>query len=304
MCTLECQARINWTRAELDPPWGLWHWAGNEGSCLDPSAPWGTRQRGFGISYWAPGILVWNLFMTRSLPHAPGWMGNSPPFTLPPKGCILGHVPREDRGSRPVRVGLHHLPTRPASPQPGKLLQLGNKAQANYATWFFFSLGNIFFSNIYLFRLSWVLVVAPRIFSCSMQTLSCGLQNLVPWPGIELRPLHWEHRVLASGPPGKSHILTFVSSFPCVTDKIIACLSVYYIASTLPSPFCELACLNLTITAAISTLFSSWGNGEMGRLRNSGTCHTEQGPAPPWGCFLKMVSMADAASRDWLTKSP
>ena len=45
---------------------------------------------------------------------------------------------------------------------------------------FFFSLGNIFFSNIYLFRLSWVLVVAPRIFSCSMQTLSCGLQNLVP----------------------------------------------------------------------------------------------------------------------------
>ena len=200
-------------------------------------------------------------------------MGNSPPFTPPPKGCILGHVPREDRGSGPVRVGLHHLPTRPASSQPGKLLQLGNKAQANYATWVFFSLGNIFFSNIYLFRLSWVLVAAPRIFSC-------GLHCPVPWPGIELRPLHWEHRVLATGPPGKSHFLTFISSFPCVTDKIIAFLSVYYIASTLPSPFCELACLNLTITAAISTLFSSRGNSEMGRLRNSGTCHTEQGPGP------------------------
>ena len=32
-----------------------------------------------------------------------------------------------------------------------------------------------------------VLVVAHRIFRCSMWTLRCGLWDLVPWPGIELR---------------------------------------------------------------------------------------------------------------------
>ena len=33
-----------------------------------------------------------------------------------------------------------------------------------------------------------VLVVAGSIFSHSTQTLSRGIQDLVPWPGIELRP--------------------------------------------------------------------------------------------------------------------
>ena len=27
---------------------------------------------------------------------------------------------------------------------------------------------------------------------------------LIPWPGIEPVPLHWKHRVLTTGPPGKS----------------------------------------------------------------------------------------------------
>ena len=34
--------------------------------------------------------------------------------------------------------------------------------------------------------------------------LSCGMWDLVPWPGIEPWPLHWEHGVLATRPPGKS----------------------------------------------------------------------------------------------------
>ena len=29
---------------------------------------------------------------------------------------------------------------------------------------------------------------------------------LVPQPGIEPHPLHWKHRVLITGPPGKSHL--------------------------------------------------------------------------------------------------
>ena len=34
--------------------------------------------------------------------------------------------------------------------------------------------------------------------------LSCGMWGLVPQPGIEPGPLHWEQGVLAIGPPGKS----------------------------------------------------------------------------------------------------
>ena len=35
--------------------------------------------------------------------------------------------------------------------------------------------------------------------------LSGGKCDLVPWPGIEPGPLHWEGGVLTTGPPGKSH---------------------------------------------------------------------------------------------------
>ena len=36
--------------------------------------------------------------------------------------------------------------------------------------------------------LCWVLVVACRIFTCSMQTLNCSMWDLVPWLGIKPRP--------------------------------------------------------------------------------------------------------------------
>ena len=42
-------------------------------------------------------------------------------------------------------------------------------------------------------------------FSCGKQTRSCGMWDRVPWRGIKPSPLHWEGRVLATGPPsGKS----------------------------------------------------------------------------------------------------
>ena len=56
----------------------------------------------------------------------------------------------------------------------------------------------IVFKNIYIYFkiwLYWVLIVAHRIFRCSRWTLSCSFQtlsfsmcDLVPWPGIEPRP--------------------------------------------------------------------------------------------------------------------
>ena len=40
---------------------------------------------------------------------------------------------------------------------------------------------------------------------CDMRTLSCGMWDLVPWPGIEPRAICIEMLgALATGPPGKS----------------------------------------------------------------------------------------------------
>ena len=74
------------------------------------------------------------------------------------------------------------------------------------------------FSFIYLFGHSRALVMVCGIFSCSIRTLSCGLWDLAPWPGMEPRaPVlgaqslsHWttkevlEGRFLTTGPLGKS----------------------------------------------------------------------------------------------------
>ena len=60
----------------------------------------------------------------------------------------------------------------------------------------------IYISFIYFIWLDWVWVVAHRIFSCVMRTLSWGMWDLVPWSGIEPGPLaleawslsHWNTR--------------------------------------------------------------------------------------------------------------
>ena len=55
-----------------------------------------------------------------------------------------------------------------------------------------------------------IFIMACGIFSWGMQTLSCGLWDLVPWPGVE--PLLWKQAVLAIGPPGTSQtvILNYI----------------------------------------------------------------------------------------------
>ena len=53
-----------------------------------------------------------------------------------------------------------------------------------------------------------IYLAAPGL-SCSMWTLSCGMWDLVPCPGIKPGPLHWECGLLATGPPGKSWSINF-----------------------------------------------------------------------------------------------
>ena len=55
-----------------------------------------------------------------------------------------------------------------------------------------------FYSFTWLY---WVLVAACRIFSCSMLTLSWGMWDLVPWPGITPRPPALEARSLSHWTP-------------------------------------------------------------------------------------------------------
>ena len=53
---------------------------------------------------------------------------------------------------------------------------------------------------IYFFRLFIYLAASGLI---------CNMQDLVPDQGLNPGPLHWELRVSATGPPGKSLKLTF-----------------------------------------------------------------------------------------------
>ena len=54
-------------------------------------------------------------------------------------------------------------------------------------------------------KLPFFFFVAAPGFSCGTQDLSCSTWDLFPWPRVKPpAPLHLEHRVLATGPAGKS----------------------------------------------------------------------------------------------------
>ena len=74
--------------------------------------------------------------------------------------------------------------------------------------WFVFSIYRdvsmlLLFPFLKKIRLRWVLVFACGIFSYSMW-------YLVPWPGIKLRPPCTGNAVLATGPPGKPLLFSWV----------------------------------------------------------------------------------------------
>ena len=80
-----------------------------------------------------------------------------------------------------------------------------------------------FFLNIYLFNWLWsVLVVACRIFSCGMWTLSCSMCDLVPWPGIKLGPWHCMCWVLTTRHKGIPEISVLFSNCQLLTTIIFA----------------------------------------------------------------------------------
>ena len=106
-----------------------------------------------------------------------------------------------------VRVG-HDLVTTPPPPPPPSLLLNGTRAfksshNENISkSWFSFLI------LIYLAKLDpscsmWLLLVLCRTLSVA----TCGIQ--LPDQGSNPGSRHWEHRALATGPPGKSLIFSF-----------------------------------------------------------------------------------------------
>ena len=61
-----------------------------------------------------------------------------------------------------------------------------------------------FFFGLFIW-LPQVIVVGMRYFQSSLKHVA----SYFPDHGLNLGPLHWEHRVLATGPPGTSHVLAY-----------------------------------------------------------------------------------------------
>ena len=57
--------------------------------------------------------------------------------------------------------------------------------------------------------LRWSIDFLKKYIYLATAGLVCVMSDLVPWPGIKLRPLHWEDGVLAPGQPGKSWSIDF-----------------------------------------------------------------------------------------------
>lgn len=53
-------------------------------------------------------------------------------------------------------------------------------------------------------KLHQVLVATHGIFNCGVQTLTCSVWDLVHWPEMEPRPLHWEQPLDDQGSPLKN----------------------------------------------------------------------------------------------------
>ena len=68
--------------------------------------------------------------------------------------------------------------------QPGELGALQCKAFGILVTVSFF----FFKKKLFTYLTATGLHCGCRFFSCGMQLLGCSMWNLVPWPGIELRP--------------------------------------------------------------------------------------------------------------------
>ena len=94
------------------------------------------------------------------------------------------------------------------------IMYFNNPARTEFEARFFCSKFTVFIrvwnifkhnlKNYYLFILKDLFTYLAALgLSCSMWTFSCGVWEVFPDQGSNPGALHWEHRVLATGPSGK-----------------------------------------------------------------------------------------------------
>ena len=93
---------------------------------------------------------------------------------------------------------------------------------------FYIFLKYFYFLYIYIYLSIFIYLAAPNLsfYYLTMLCLSCRMQDLVTWPGIEPSSLHWEWGVLATGPPGKS-LFVYILKLLCFIFKKCNCIGVY-----------------------------------------------------------------------------
>ena len=86
-----------------------------------------------------------------------------------------------------------------------------------------------------------------------VESFSCCMWDLVPWPGSNLGPLHWELRVLAVGPPGKSQEVLY--NCPVMGLFVVQLLSPVWLFAT-PWTAAHQASLSISISQRLLKLMS------------------------------------------------
>ena len=119
-------------------------------------------------------------------------------------------------------------------------------------------IAKIFKKFYLLIWLCQVLVVAYRIFSCSLWAISCSMWDLVPCLEIKARSpalgaQSLNHRILTTGPPGKS-LNKFMYKFSYPYSWVFSCFGSLLILESLPMGQTRIFCLFMT---ALSSLESS-----------------------------------------------
>ena len=121
------------------------------------------------------------------------------PTSLP---CRLGQ--NVEQNSLGYALGPHSLPILNIAVclSPSQTPQLPLPPGKHKFVFLSLCLSFYFLKNIYLAAPG---LSCPKslIFVDTCSLLSWGMWDLIPWPGIQPGPLHWELRILASGPPGK-----------------------------------------------------------------------------------------------------
>ena len=135
--------------------------------------------------------------------------------------------------------------------------------------------------------------------SCGLQDLwsllqharssSCNMWDPLPWRGTELRSLHWEHRVLANGPLGKSPVALFKIFF-WLPSGLLRFLITFRMSFSIYTKKTSLG--DILSGTVVKNLHANAGTWVPSLVKEDYTCHAVTKPMCHhyWACILKPIS--------------